>query len=148
MQSRLKITFHSSVCPLRPLCPSCSLGPPLQGPQGIPGSDLTSLENDFQVRENQAVCRIIPKIVPVPSPPAPFHPVQGGPMMHWELPALLPYSLQRARSNHTPRQNSRGDECYHNLTLNMNASDCLLNCSSKRKYWQANIIKMEAKEML
>lgn len=31
------------------------------------------------------------------------------------------------------------------LPSTWNASDCLLNCSSKRKHWQESVIKMEAK---
>ena len=143
---------HSRTLPAfpGPLCP------PVQGPQRISKLRFDFLRKRFSSKRNLSSVQNYPENGPSSPPPNPFSSCAGG----WGGGKGGDHGAEGATST-SPVFFAKGLIQSHAkeelpgrwmplqiLPSTWNASDCLLNCSSKRKHWQANIIKMEAEEML
>ena len=140
----------------RTLCAPWPLGPPVQGPQCISRLRFDFLRKRFSSERNLSSVQSHPENRPSSPPPTRFHPVQeGGGAVREGTPgaegatSTSPIFFEKGLIQSHPKEELPGRWMpLQILPSTWNASDCLLNCSSKRKHWQANIIKMEAEEML
>lgn len=125
-------------------CTHCSVSPPCKGPQYHGRLRFSFLGKCFQSKGNISRAQNCPKNCP----PALAHvqPLQARTHGAFRATSTLPVFIAKGlMQSHAEEELPGRWMPLQILPSTWNASDCLLNCSSKRKHWQASIIKMEAK---